>query len=548
LDPQEFLLLKVLSGLILVCLVFLGFRFYFVHLQAVPKPGGTYIEGLVGQPRLVNPVLSSLYETDNDLAHLIFSGLLKYDKDQNLVPELAKEYSVSDDQLTYTFTLRDNLTWHDGKELTTQDVAFTIDMIKDPIIKSPLAGSFKNVKVEIVDTKTIKFILTEAYAPFLSITTFGILPSHIWGTITNSQFSLAEYNLKPIGSGPFIFKSLTKDKLGFVKTYTLERNDNYFQKPYLDKIIFKFFDNSQDAVTALRNSKIDGLVYNIVDWGEKIGQDNKKIIKHALYLPQYSALFINQENNSALESASVRKALKLAVNKDQVLQNALNGDGEIIAGPITEGMIGYNPDLVKNPANKDEAQKLLDEAGWKLESGKEFRTKGDKELTVIITTLDQLNYVQVAKEIQQEWQKVGIKVDLDVVAPEAFQSEIIKPKDYQILLYSVITGADPDPYPIWHSSQKGFTGLNLSAFEDKQADKLLSEARTLSNYDERNKRYQEFQKILDEKIPAIFLYNPHYNYFINRSIKGVDLLRISIPQDRFANITDWYIKTSRKFK
>ena len=517
-------------------------------MDSVPKPGGTYVEGLVGQPRLVNPVLSPLYETDNDIAHLIFSGLLKYDNDQNIITDLAKEFSVSEDQLTYTFTLRDNLTWHDEKELTTRDIAFTIDTIKDPIIKSPLAASFKNMTVEVVDEKTIKFVLVEPYAPFLSVMTFGILPNHIWGKITNSQFSLAEYNLKPVGSGPFIFQALTKDKRGFVKTYTLERNENYHKKPYLEKIVLKFFNTHQDAVAELRSSKIDGLVYNIQNWEEKIGKENEKINKYSLYLPQYASLFINQENNSALESTAVRTALKLSINKEQVLQNALNGDGEIIAGPISEGMVGYHDALEKNPADRDQAEESLKEAGWVIEDGQEFRMKDDKPLSILLTTLDQLNYVQVAKEIEIAWEKIGIEVELEIIPAEFFQSEIIKPKNYQVLLYSVITGADPDPYPIWHSSQKSFTGLNLSLFEDKKADKLLSDARTIASYEERDKYYREFQEILAEEVPAIFLYNPHYNYFISRDIKGIDLKRISIPQDRFTDISDWYIKTSKRFK
>lgn len=544
--PKEFLLVKIFGGLALLCLIFLGIRFYTVHLDSVPKAGGTYIEGLVGQPRLVNPVLSPLYEADNDIAYLVFSGLMRRDKNQDLIPELAKEFSISEDKLTYTFTLKDNLRWHDDKPLTTKDIAFTVSLIKDPIIKSPLASNFNNVTTEVVNDQTIKFKLAEPYAPFISTTTFGILPQHIWGKIPNNQFSLAEYNLKPIGNGPYIFKSLAKDKLGFVKTYTLEKNPDYFKQPYIDKLIFRFYNDSQQAVADLRSSKIDGLAYNRSDWEDKLGKENKKINKHSLRLPQYTAIFFNQEKSTILEEQKIRQALKLATNKDQIIKNTLGGDAEIIAGPITEGMVGYHEDLVKNEPNKDKAREILDEIGWTLKEDKEYRTKDEQELSLILTTIDQLNYVQVAKEIQSMWQKIGIKTDIEVIPPEYFQSEIIKPKNYQVLLYSVITGADPDPYPIWHSTQTGFSGLNLSLFKDDKVDKLLNEARKITDYQERDKRYKEFQEILNEKIPAVFLYNRHYNYFTNKEIKGIDLKHISIPQDRFSNIFDWYIKTSKK--
>lgn len=546
LNPKEQLWTKIFFGAAVLCLIFLGVRYYFVHLKIHPRAGGEYIEGLVGSPRFINPVLSPLNDADQDIAKLIFSGLLKYDKSEKLVPELAENYQISEDQKTYTFYLKQNILWHDDKPFTAKDVAFTVNLIKNPEIKSPLFSSLYGVEVETPDDFTIKFTLAEPYAPFLSILTFGILPEHIWSSIPANQFTLTEYNLKPIGNGPFKFKSLTKDKLGSIKSYSLERNKEYFQEPYLKSIIFKFYPSQEDALIALKNKNVQGAIYLQQDWQEILGKA-KDVNKYSLYLPQYTALFINQKNNSILESLTVRKVLALSINKQEIIKKALAGQGEIIYGPIASWSLGYNPDVEKYEFSPEQANQLLDDAKWE-KSDQGIRTKDDQELKIILTTLDRPNYIKAAELIEKFWEDLGIVVDLNIISTDIFQKEVIKTKSYEILLHSIISGFDPDPYAVWHSSQTENSGLNLALYKNRKVDKLLGEARTTANPDERAEKYKEFQNILAEDLPAIFLYNSPYNYFVDKKVRGIEIEKLSVPQDRLANIEEWFVKVKRWFK
>ena len=545
LNKKEKLVVKIFLSLIIISLIFTGIRFYYIHLKIYPKVGGEYVEGLVGQPRFINPVLSSLNEVDQDISQLVFSGLLKYDSSENLVPELAESYTISQDQKTYIFSLKQDIFWHDGERFTSEDVVFTVNLIKNPDIKSPLFPSFRDVEIKATDEYTVKFILAEPYAPFPSVLTFGILPQHIWSEIPENQFILTEYNLKPIGNGPFKFKSLNKDKLGFVKSYSIERNPEYFKKPFLKNIHFKFYLSQEDALTALRNKNIDGLVHAQHLGVEKI-EKMKDINKYSLYLPQYTALFFNPQNNSVLENLNVRQALAFSINKKKILKEVLAEQGEIIYGPISKGLIGYTSDVNKYDFNTEKANTLLEEAGWnELEQG--FRKKDDQDLKVIITTIDRSDYIKTAELIKKFWENVGVKVELNIITPEVFRDKIIKSKAYEILLYSVISGFDPDPYAFWHSSQIDNSGLNLALYKNRKVDKLLGEARIMSDKEGREKRYEEFQQILAEDLPAIFLYNPAYNYFVDKRIRGIEVKRLSVTQDRFADIEKWYARIKRGF-
>ena len=571
LNKKEILTVRILLIFILINLAFLGARFYFVHLKQYPKSGGEYTEGLIGQPQYVNPILAPANEIDMDLSRLIFSGLLKYDKNQKLVPDLASSWSLSKDKKTYTFILRKDIKWHDGENFKADDVVFTIESIQNPEYESPWQISFQGIKVEKIDDHQIKFILKEPFAPFLSLLTLGILPKHIWQGIEPSQANLAEANLKPIGTGPFCFKSLTKDKLGTIKSYTLERNEFplikggqgvvfYDQKPFLKRIIFKFYRDPVEAVFLLKNKKIQGISYLPREQKEELASV-KHLNYHPLYLPQYTAVFFNQKKAPVLGDKGVRLALTHALDKEKIVKEVLGEEGEVIHGPFLAGGLGFNPKLRKYPFDLERANELLEKAGWKkavipsLRSGQALseakdpvvRQKNGEKLKFTLTAVDQEENRKVAEIIKETWTKIGAQVDLQFVAAEDIRGDIIKPRDYQVLLYSIISGFDPDPYPFWHSSQIEDPGLNITSFSFQEADRILEEARMTTDEKIRQEKYQHFQNILIEQIPAIFLYNPTYIYPQDKKIKGFDLKRISLPSDRFANVEEWFVKKRRGF-
>lgn len=547
LSRKERLAIRLILFVVFVCLIFLGVRFYQRHFIALPRKGGSYTEALVGQPKYINPVLAQTNDVDRDISHLVFSGLFKYNEKQELVPDLASGYTISKDQKTYTVTLKQNIKWHNGNALLVDDVLFTVELIQDPDYNSPLLASLKGVVAQKVDDKTIKFTLQEPFSPFLSNLTFGILPAHLWQDTNSTNFALAEYNIKPIGSGPFKFKSLTKDKSGNIKSFTLERNEYYYgQKPYLDKINFKFYPDFATALEAVNNKSAEGISFIPKDSKATADKINS-LKKYYLQLPQYTAIFFNQKNK-LLKEKDVRLALSYAVDKNKILADVLDNDGYIVNAPILKGFLGYNPAIQGEEYNVEKAKETLDKAGWKMPAGGSVRKKGDAELKFSLTTVDRPEYVQTANILVEAWKSIGASVELNIMNSQRVDIEVIQPRNYEAFLYGEIIGFDPDPFPFWHSSQAVAGGLNLSNYSNKDVDKLLEEARQTTNANERAKFYQDFQAILGQDIPAIFLYSPTYLYGVDKKVKGITVERITMPSDRFNGIEGWYINTKIRWK
>lgn len=537
--------IKIFSGIIFVCLIVLGVTTYFRNTKEAPAFGGEYTEGLVGSPRYLNPLLAQTNDIDLDLSSLIFSGLFKHNQNLELVPDLASSYEISADGKVYTIYLRKDAKWHNGENFTADDVVFTLDMIHNPEFRSPLLPIFRGIKLEKIDDYTVKFTLLEPYAPFLENLTFGILPGHLWANIPPANANLAEYNIKPIGTGPFQFKSLTKDKSGNIRSYTLASDETFYdQKTYLKKITFKFYPDFESAVEALKSKEIEGLSYLPKEFKGTI--KNKDLQYYSFNLPQYTALFFNPKNNDNIKDKIIRQALANGIDRNKIISEALKGDGQKIDSPILPNFLGFNPDIKKYNFDPDAANSLLDQAGWKLADGK--RMNKNKQLELTLTTVDQTEDSSAAEIIKKDWEALGIKVNLQIIPTGQIQKDIIEPRNYQIFLYSEIIGADPDPFPFWHSSQISNPGLNLAIIPDRNIDQLLEEARKTNNIEERKLKYIQFQNILAENVPAIFLYNPIYTYITSKDIKGINLSRIIMPSDRFAEIEKWYINTKRAWK
>lgn len=594
---------------IFFCLGFIGIIFLNDHIITVPANTGEYIEGVIGSPRFLNPLFAQDNEVDYDLTKLIFPGLLKYDKNLKLTPDLAESYEINDGQTLYTFHLRKDVVWQKNNGVfTADDVIFTIDTIKNNEYKSSLYGALKSIEATKIDDYALTLKLKSPYAPFLNILTFGILPQTIWINIPSQNAALAEYNLKPVGAGMYEFSSLSKDKIGNLKSYTLTRNEGYYgQKPYIKKLTFKFYPDAESAYLALKSKEIQGVNFLPKHLRSEL-ETNKNFNIESLQLPQYTAIFFNQEQNPILKDIKIRQALAMGIDKNNILTEALSNEGIAINGPILPGFIGYNPDLEKYEHNPQEANKLLDDSGWtkinsdeliknkktELEKAKKekedaleklngaqenenndsekeklqgeidsisqqenslseyaeqtfYREKNNNLLSLNFTTVNTENNFKVAESIKNYWKDLGVFATLNVVEPKDI-SDIIKARNYDCLLYGEIIGADPDPYPFWHSSQNQYPGLNLAIFSDKDVDKLLEEARQISDPQIRKDKYVHFQNILIKELPAIFLYSPTYSYILNKKVQGFDITNIYLTRDRFANIEDWYIKTRYAWK
>ena len=439
LSSQESLLMKILIGLILICLIFLFYTNYLQKLVSVPKSGGEFSEGLIGSPLYINPILAQSYiDADLDLSNLIFSGLLKYDEKLELVPDLAVKYEISDDQKTYTFYLKNNIKWHDGEKFNASDIVFTIAKIQDPDFKSPLYQSFIGVKAEKVDDDVVKFTLSEPYAGFLNLMTVGIIPQHLWSDIPSINARLAIYNQKPIGTGPYKFKSFVKEKSGVIKIYTLEKNKDYYDKvPYIDKIIFKFYPDYESAIEALNNKEIQNLSFLPKEYLKKFATKREANL-YNFDLSEYTAVFFNQKNNEFLKDKNVREALSYAIDKSKIIDDVLQNQGQIIDGPILPGYLGYNYQIKKYPFDQRKALEILSNDGWTAQG--EFLKKKDQELKITLTTVEQTENIKTAELIKEFWTSIGVNVDLQIIPKDNIEKEIINPRNYQALLYGEIVG------------------------------------------------------------------------------------------------------------
>ncbi|MBI2669939.1 MAG: hypothetical protein HYX20_02260 [Candidatus Yanofskybacteria bacterium] len=534
---------------------------YYHFTKPAPDFGGSLIEGLVGTPQRINPLLVQNNDAEKDLTGLVYSGLLRYNGQGKIENGLAESYEISEDGLIYIFKLRNNLLWHDRQPLTADDVIFSVITAQNSDYGSTQRIVWQGVEVSKADDRTIIFKLKNKYAQFLSNATMGIIPKHIWEKIKPSSFDLSDFNIKPVGSGPYKFSKVRRDTAGNIKSFELAAFEKYYAgKPYISKIIFKFYQSENDMITAYNNNEIEGLGFispqNLNSF-RFLGQ--LKILK--LRLPRYFAVFFNQNRSKQLSDKNVRLAINYATNKNGLVDKILNGYGTAVDSPMLFGIINPSGQIAKQEFGIELANKTLEDANWSYPASssdnhrirekvlpppknKKNQPGEPLKLEIKLTTSDWPELIAVGNEIKRQWETVGVAVNLEVLPLPELQ-RVIKERNYDALLFGEVLALDPDPFSFWHSSQKRDPGLNLALYDNKDADKLLEDARQTLVYSARLAKYDEFQKIVANEIPAVFLYSPDYLYAQPVKIKGNNNKLISMPSGRFDTVNKWYIETKR---
>ncbi len=510
----------------------------------VPAKGGEVVEGIVGIPRFLNPVLA-ITDADRDINSLVYSGLLKFDQDGNLVPDLAESYKISDDGTVYTFFLKSNIYFHDNKKVTSDDIEFTVSEIKNPNIKSPKRSGWENVTVEKIDDKTIKFILKKPYSPFILNTTIGILPKHIWKNVSDDSFLFSNFNLKPVGSGPYKIDTLTENDSGLPLEYSLTPFKKYvFKEAFIQKITLKFYQNEQKLIEAFKNGEVKNINSISPEIVKKL--DLKDYSLHTSTLPRIFGVFFNQNNNAIFVHKEVREALSLATPRDQIVSEILQGYGSSIYGPLpkdTENIIEYN---------QEKARSLLEKNGWKMNEFGIYEKKNEKglleKLNFTISTSDAPELKNTAYIIQNSWQKMGANVEVKIFEIGDLNQNIIRPRKYDALLFGKIIGKDMDLFPFWHSSERNDPGLNVSMYANVKVDKILEDIRKTYQKDDMDKLLKQFEEEINKDTPAVFVYSPQFIYIQDKNLKNVSLSNITIPADRFQNVDKWYKDTNNIWK
>lgn len=516
------------------------------YTRRVPASGGTYTEGTLGSFTNANPLYAS-GDVDSTVARLVFAGLLQYDERNQLVGQLAKEWSVDARGITYTVKLKPGLKWHDDKPLTSADVVFTYQTIQNPDAKSPLFSSWKDIKVQAVDPVTVVFTLPNALTAFPTSLVNGIVPKHLLADVPPSQLRSAEFNtLKPVGAGPFMWHTIevrgdtpqTREE-----QIALVANPNYVNgTPKIDQFVVRSFHDEGSLTDSFKRGELQAMVGLETRSDELKDQEELREFSFSL---NGAVMAFFKTTSGALGDIKVRQALVKATNQPQILQG-LGYEVTPVRQPLLESQVGYDKTLSQFNFNLEEANALLESAGW-VRGPDGRRQKDGKPLSFRLLAQTSAAAVHTTKQLHDQWRKVGVDAQIILQSASDLQTAVTY-HNYDALLYGISIGADPDVFAYWHSSQANITSssrLNLSEYSSQTADRALEAGRTRDDTAVRATKYKPFLEAWRLDAPAVALYQPRFLYLAQGHINGLTARKLNIPTDRFSNVQNWTIRQTK---
>ncbi|HZM20426.1 MAG TPA: peptide ABC transporter substrate-binding protein [Anaerolineales bacterium] len=515
-----------------------------------PEQGGVYTEGLVGSLGRLNPLLDWNNTADRDVDRLIFSGLLRFDEHGLPQKDLAEGWGVMPDGTVYNFTIRPNAVWHDGEPVTSDDVIFTIDMIKSDgsLYPSDIKELWSKIEVTRLDDKNLKFTLQEPFVPFIDYLTFGILPKHLLNSIPPDQMTNADFNIKPVGTGPYKFDHLIIEN-GEITGVVLTISTNYYDtEPFIEQVVFRYYPTSAAAMEAYQQGDVLSVSQITNDiLSESLEEPNLSV--YTSRLPQISMVLLNLNNPEVafLQDAKVRRALMLALNRSYIVNSFLQGQAIVTDSPILPGSWAYYDGTEHFDYNPDEAISLLKSEGYVIPAGGgDVRTKDGTPLVFSMLHPDDAVHAQIAQTIQQVWAAIGVRVDLQSVSYDKLVLDSLASRSYQAALVDLNLSRtpDPDPYPFWHQAE-AVGGQNYTQWDNRAASEYLEQARVTTDYTLRTRLYRNFQVVFAKELPALPLFAPVYSYGVDAQVQGVQIPLLYDPSDRLATFAQWYLLTRR---
>lgn len=541
-------ILLILLGVVLVGILL---TYLAVNYTTVLRPGhgGTYVEGVMGFPRHLNPLLSGYNEVDRDVCSLVFSGLTRLNERGEVEPDLARDWEISPDGLSYTFYLRSNAYWHDGTPVTAEDVVFTVELLQAPDFPGPPdlgASVWRTVKVEALDRRTVRFTLPEPYAPFLDYTTVGILPFHVLAGTSASDLPDVDFNVNPVGSGPFQVEEVEIQD-GAITSMVLKQFSRYFRaRPYLDRVQFRFYPSHQAVLDAYEAEEVEGIAEIRPDDLPR-ARSWQALDLYSAQLAEYGIVFLNLNRSDLpfFQEPEVRRALMYALNRRQVINEVLAGQGMVIDSPIIPGTWAYNPDASDYGYDRDRANELLNSVGWERAEGDGVRARDGQRLAFTLLASNDAERAQTARMLADQWASVGVTVTVETASPLEVR-DALENRQFDAILVHLRLPGDPDPYPFWHETQVA-KGQNYAGLSHRRISEIIEQARVTVNRRRRRDLYDEFQRVFAEQMPSLLLYVPVYTYGVDERINDVQIGPLMHPADRFRTISDWWIVHRRVF-
>jgi peptide/nickel transport system substrate-binding protein len=537
-------MLFVLSS-VLVILQARGLSDFYQTLR--PVPGGVYTEGMVGTFTNANPLYAS-GAADAAVSRLVFSGLFAYDTANKLTPYLAERIDLDAKETKYVVTLKKDIKWHDGKEFDADDVIFTYKTIQNQDAKSSLFSSWQGIKVIKKDDFVVVFELPNPLSSFPHALVNGIVPEHLLKDIPPVQLRSSNFNIAPVGTGPFKWKFVEVkggDNKSREQRITLAPYDEYFAgKPKLDSFSIRTFRDELTLVNAFKKNELNAMS-GLELLPETLTHDAALEVQTTPLTSQIMAFMNNSKDH--LKDPKVRSALVQAINKQQIIM-AVEYPAGIIDEPLLKGQLGYNKTFAQPGFSLAAANQLLDQAGY-VKGTDGMRTKDGKSLALVLRSQNNLEYTSVAQVIQQQWNQIGVKTEVKYHSADDLQSSIIPGHEYDVLLYGISVGVDPDVFPYWHSSQAGPTSpsrINLSEYKSTTADSALEAGRLRSDPAQRALKYQPFLAAWKNDSPAVALYQPTYLYLSKGKIYGYERTAMNAGIDRFYNVNNWMVREQKQ--
>lgn len=508
----------------------------------VPAAGGSFAEGVVGAPQYLNPLLADANPVDREISSLLFDGLTRYDEDGRLVPALAESWRVSDDGRRVDFSLRDDAAWHDGEAVTAEDVVFSYGLLQDEAFPAPAGARtlWESVTISTTGPLSVTFTLPESYSPFLEATTRGIVPAHILGGVPPDRIPQHDFNQTPIGTGPFMVPTGENwQRSGRLRL--VPAPDHWRQGVKLDAVEFRFYPDTERLLEAYTAGDIQA-INNVPP---PLFPEVAKLPETRLYtapLPRYTQVLFNlsEEGMSALGNRDVRHGLAYALDRELLLDRALNGQGIVFDGPYPPTSWAYHPDaLAIYPYRPLSATQTLEDAGWTLPEGGMVREGETETLILRLLLVDELQYRRVAEELASQWAAAGVGVEVNPVDAETYTAAL-RDRDFDVALAEVAAPGDPDLYDFW-SQEAIVRGQNYARWNHRRASEALEQARQLWEVGERRRYYEAFLQYFSRELPALTLYQHAYTYAVSESVNELEIGRIDHPRDRYETLADWFL-------
>ena len=510
-----------------------------------PGYGGTYVEGVSGVPQYLNPVIAAT-DVDEDVARLAFSGLTRADQTGAIVADLAASFRTESDGRIWTFDVREDARWHDGQPVTAEDIVYTVKLLQDRGYVGPYSDAFRGVNVERIALRTVRFTLPDVYGPFAASTTVPLLPSHILGDVPYAELSRQPFNFSPVGTGPFRVTEVDERQV------VLLRNDDFYRtrpargRPFLDKIVLRFYPDATAALLALSRGEVDG-VGGLSSEDAERARSLKKAVLYSLPTDNFVSLFLNvRPEKVVFRDRAVRQAIATAIDRGRVLRLAADGRGTVADEFVPQSSWAYVKNITRFPYSSEEAVALLDSADWKDHDGDGVRDKGGQKLAFTISTSDEPARTAAATEIQRALNAVGMSVTVRTMPFGQLVDGVARQRAFDALLVEIAVSGDPDPYTFFHSTEVNDPGHNFSGFSTLPIDRNLEAARR--TFDERARRelYEPVFQAISREVPIVFLYFSDYLYAQSRQTQGLRVAPLTDPRERFWQVEDWYVRTQPK--